>query len=57
MSGLIEESSNSEKSHVCLQTWKASYALLFLVNGLDRSLIFRTNNKKNRKENVNSTRP
>lgn len=57
MSGLIEESSNSVKSHVCLQTWKASYALLFLVNGLDQSLIFRTNNKKNRKENVNSTPP
>lgn len=53
MSGLIEESSKSERESYLHSDMKT----LFLVNSLDQSLIFRTNNNKNHKENVNSTPP
>lgn len=57
MSGLIEESSKSERESCLHSDMKRQLPTLFLVNSLDQSLIFRTNNNKNHKENVNSTPP
>ena len=57
MSGLIEESSMSERESCLHSEMNRQLPTLFLVKGLDQSLIFRTNNNKNHTENVNSTLP